>query len=194
MNQTTPRQEITITLLLLGLMVMTRFHHFGSVTHLPDASWAIFLAAGFFLRRTSLFLLFMGTAVLIDFVAITRFGVSSFCVSSAYGFLVPAYGALWLGGRWLQAHFRKDLTGLGLLVLTVVASAAVAFLISSGSFYVLSGKAGDVSLAGFIHQSMAYFPWFLQVTAGYVAAFSVIYLVAGWFSQGRDLPSSRGHA
>ncbi len=194
MNQTTPRQELIIALLLLGLMVATRFHHFGSVTHLPDASWAVFIAAGFFLRRMSLFLVFMGAAVLIDFLAITQFGVSSFCISSAYGFLVPAYGVLWLGGRWLRAHFHKDWSMLMSLAAMVVVSSSVAFVISSGSFYLLSATTAETSLMGFAEQSMTYFPWFLQATAAYVAVIAAIYLAVDALIRSHHLPSSSGHA
>ncbi len=176
MYQSTSRQQIVVALLLLGLMILTRFHHFGSVTHLPDASWAIFIAGGFFLRRWSLFLLFMASAVVIDYLAITQFGVSAFCVSSAYGFLLPAHGALWLGGRWLGDHFARSWRVLPLLAIAVVVSAAAAFLISSGSFYWLSGRVGEASLTGFAAQTLRYFPWFLAVTAGYVSAIAVVWL------------------
>lgn len=192
MNQITPRQELTVALLLLGLMVMTRFHHFGSVIHLPDASWAVFIAAGFFLRRAMFFLLFMGAAVLVDVLAITQFGVSSFCISSAYGFLVPAYGALWLGGRWLSANLRSGWAGLASLAAMVVVSVSIAFLISSGSFYWLSGTSAETSLAGFMKQSVTYFPSFLQVTAIYVAAIAVVYWVVDLLRKGQ-LPSSHRH-
>ncbi len=170
-------QTLVIASLLLGLMVLTRFHHFGSVTHLPDASWAIFIAGGFFLGRSVAFALFMGAAVVIDYLAITRFGVSSFCVSAAYGFLLPAYGALWLGGRWLRNHLREGWQGLLQLAAVVVLSAAVAFAISSGSFYWLSGRVGEASIAGFLSQSLRYFPHFLSVTAGYSALFALLWLV-----------------
>jgi hypothetical protein len=189
-----PAQEFTIALLLMALMVATRFHHFGSVTHLPDASWAIFIAGGFFLRRMSLFLVFMGLAVLIDFLAITRFGVSSFCISPAYGFLLPAYAALWLGGRWLQAHYQPEWKMLFQLTAMVIVSAAAAFLISSGSFYLLSGNIGETSITGFMAQTVKYFPGFLLTTAGYVAAMAATFMLVRLASGAGDQHHPTHHA
>ena len=177
MSQLKPVQELTIALLLMGIMIATRFHHFGSVTHLPDASWAIFITAGFFLRRLGYFLVFMTAAAVIDYLAITRFGVSSFCISSAYGFLVLAYGALWLGGRWMRSNYISGWKMLPRLVTVVLVSAAVAFLISNGSFYLLSGKFGEMSFGGYISQLFRYFPYFLAITAGYVAVFAAVFVV-----------------
>ncbi len=174
MNLFARHRNAVVVAALATLMVLTRFHHFGSVTHLPDASWAIFLAGGYLLQRLGWFALFSGLAVVIDYLAITRFGVSGFCVSAAYGFLLPAYGALWFGGRWLGGRKPAGWRGLPVVAAVVVASVGAAFLISSGSFYWLSGRIGETSVAGFLAQSARYFPSYLAVTAGYVAAFVAI--------------------
>ena len=47
MNDTTSKNFWPIALGLAALMAATRSHHFASVTHLPDASWAVFFLAGF---------------------------------------------------------------------------------------------------------------------------------------------------
>ncbi|WP_052700170.1 hypothetical protein [Methylocucumis oryzae] len=39
--------KITSPLLLIALMVVTRYHHFGDALHLPDASLAVFFLAGY---------------------------------------------------------------------------------------------------------------------------------------------------
>jgi len=36
---------------LIALMALTRFHHFGDVLHLPDASLAVFFFAGFYRKK-----------------------------------------------------------------------------------------------------------------------------------------------
>jgi len=36
---------------LIALMVLTRFHHFGDVLHLPDASLTVFFFAVFTAKR-----------------------------------------------------------------------------------------------------------------------------------------------
>ncbi|MBS1214128.1 MAG: uncharacterized protein H6R26_2745, partial [Proteobacteria bacterium] len=47
MSNTLTKQEQFIGLALFALMAATRSHHFASVTHLPDASWAVLFLAGF---------------------------------------------------------------------------------------------------------------------------------------------------
>src|SRR5690606_25885106 len=107
-----------ILALLAVVMLATRTHHFGAV---PDASWAVFFIAGFYLsagrstadgaamRGWSLwaFPLLMALAVAIDYVVITGQGIafwSHYCVSTAYLFLLPSYVAPWLGGSWLRKY------------------------------------------------------------------------------------------
>ena len=90
---------------LLAAMLVTRAH---VSDHLLDASWAVFLLAGFYLRKVLAFGVFMATAVAIDYMAINQFGVSSFCVSQAYVALVPAYGALFMAGRWFARQYQGE--------------------------------------------------------------------------------------
>ncbi|MGH8472507.1 MAG: hypothetical protein ACREVJ_08675, partial [Gammaproteobacteria bacterium] len=45
-----PRSALAIGLTLALLMAATRSHHFAATLHLPDASWAVFFLAGFYLR------------------------------------------------------------------------------------------------------------------------------------------------
>src|SRR4026209_2452433 len=78
-----------------AMMVATRFHHFGDVLHLPDASMALFFLGGLYLRKHWQFVSFIALAVVIDWIAIEHAGVSDFCVTPAYSFLLPAYGVLW---------------------------------------------------------------------------------------------------
>ncbi|MFZ2406714.1 MAG: hypothetical protein WAW41_16390, partial [Methylobacter sp.] len=60
---------------LIALMVLTRFHHFGDVLHLPDATLAVFFFAGFY-RKKALFVFLLVVAGLIDYIAIAN-GTSS---------------------------------------------------------------------------------------------------------------------
>ena len=47
-------KKIAIFAVLIGLMAVTRSHHFDSLTHLPDASLAVFLIAGVLLPQLAL--------------------------------------------------------------------------------------------------------------------------------------------
>lgn len=157
-------------LALIGLMAMTRMDHFGSAFALPDASLAVFFLAGLWFGGRGLFLTLLVLAGLIDYVAIAQLSVSDFCISPAYVFLVPAYGVLWATG----AYFREkeltrltDLTSLfGLLFLAV----SLAFLLTNGSFYLLSDNISNRSWDVFLSQFTRYYPHFLTGTMAYVAA------------------------
>ncbi|MEW6679136.1 MAG: hypothetical protein AB1421_14570 [Pseudomonadota bacterium] len=174
----TSRQQLALGLLLALTMILTRPHTLSSVHHLPGTSWAVFFLAGIFIRRAWPFYAYCGLAAAIDYVAITFGGVSSFCVTPAYAMLLPAFGALWLGGRWYAQRHRDSLATLPRLAVAVVASAFVAELFSSGGFYFLGGRYAEPTLAEFLPRLTNYFPGMLGAMALYVAAAAVAY--AAW--------------
>src|SRR5450432_33899 len=110
------RMNFVILAVLAALMVATRLPMAGAALHLQDASWAVFFIAGFYLKdlwRWALPLL-MAIAVAVDAMAIQYLWVSNYCVTVAYGFLVPAYASLWLGGAWFRRRLSLDARGAGL--------------------------------------------------------------------------------
>ncbi|MCK9537876.1 hypothetical protein [Dokdonella sp.] len=142
-----------ILALLAVVMLATRIHHFGA---LPDASWLVFFAGGFYLRhawRWALPLL-LALAVLIDYAVISGQGLNfwnHYCVSPAYWFLAPAYGAMWLGGAWLARRYRGlGMRELGLLAGSVLVSASLCYLVSNGSFYWLSPAVATPNIGGWM--------------------------------------------
>ena len=154
---------------LIALIVLTRFHHFGDVLHLPDATLAVFFFAGFYRKKALLgFLLVL--AGLIDYAAIHN-GVSDWCVSPAYAFLIPTYAVMWFAGRYCSNYkAMKSLElvkSLGFMLL----AASAAFAISNGSFYVFSGRFGDLSLVEYFVRVAQYYPSYVSV--------AMIYGVAG---------------
>ncbi|MDD2759988.1 MAG: hypothetical protein PHH11_06800 [Methylomonas sp.] len=153
---------------LMALMAATRFHHFGTPFALPDASLAVFFLAGLWLGGRYLFLTLLVEAGVIDYLAITKLGVSDFCVSKAYIFLIPTYAAMWLGGKCCR-HIG-DLTVANLMrqfgVLIVATSTA--FLMSNGSFYWLSGRYTDTHWAQYIERFAMYYPPYLTTAVLYV--------------------------
>lgn len=157
-----------IALALAILMATTRFHHFGSALSLPDATLAIFFLAGFYLRSALFMPLFLAEAALIDYVAIAN-GVSAWCVTPAYVFLVPTYASLWLAGRWYAARHRQTWSTLVPLVLALLVATGVTFLISNGSFYLLSGYFADMSFGEYGARVARYFPLYLVNTFMYVS-------------------------
>jgi hypothetical protein len=120
-------------------------------------------------------------AALIDYVAITWGGVSSFCVSPAYWLLIPAYGALFLAGRVYARHHRLSWSALPWLLGCALAGAALAELFSSGGFYFFSGRFAEPSLGEFIPRLVKYFPAMLSTFVAYLGLAAVIHVaVASW--------------
>lgn len=167
MHTRAPRTQTRIGLALMAVMLATRFHHFGDALHLPDASWAIFFVAGFYLSPGWLFALLL-QAVAIDVAAVGWMGVSGYCLTPAYAGLQLAHGVLWAGGRWLRGHVRQTLADLPPLAGAVVGSAVVAFALSNGAFYWLGGRVAEPNWLQFIQTWADYAPRFVGVMALYV--------------------------
>jgi len=147
-------------LALALLMLLTRYHHFGDALHLPDASWAIFFLAGFYLAKWRFFFAFSLLSASIDVIAINT-GTSSYCVTSAYVFLFPAYAVLWLAGK----HASR-MTLPGQLVSCTLAT-CVTYGITSYSFYFFSGYFEEMGLAEYAQRTYHYLGRYLVITLGY---------------------------
>lgn len=153
---------------LMALMAATRFHHFGTPFALPDASLAVFFLAGLWLGGRYLFATLLAEAGIIDYLAITKLGVSDFCVSKAYVFLIGSYGAMWLGGKWCRQFAELNVASAARQFAALVVSTSVAFLFSNGSFYWLSGRYTDTNWAQYIERFAKYYPPYLTTAALYV--------------------------
>jgi hypothetical protein len=165
---------------MILLMGITRTSHFGSTIHLPDATLAIFLIAGFMLPRytwaaLAVFALLLLEAGGIDYYAIAYRGVSDYCVSPAYWFLLPTYASMWLGGRWFAAQ-QQNLRSLALFTGVSWLATTIAFMISNGSFYLLSGRFTEMSVMEYTARVAKYYPPYLSSSLMYLAFAAVIYV------------------
>jgi hypothetical protein len=159
------------------LMAISRADHFGSATHLPDASWAMFVLAGFYLPRWVLPFLLL-EAGLVDYWAISFGGVSGWCFTPAYWFLIPTYAVLWWGGRSYRSRYTFSLRGLADCAATVFAVTCAAFLISNVSFYWLSGYFGKQGPAEYAAEVAQYLPPYLQGVFLYWGFAVLLHIVA----------------
>ena len=176
----TSRQQLAIGIALALLMALTRGHHWAAMHSLPDASWAVFFLAGVYLRAFWIEPALMLGAALVDYAAITWGGVSGFCVSPAYWFLIPTYAALFLAGRAYACHHRLSWAALPWLLGSALAGAVLAELFSSGGFYFFSGRFAEPGLGEFIPRLVRYFPHMLSTMATYLGLAAVIHVaVAG---------------
>ncbi len=158
---------------LVALMGATRMHHFGDAFSLPDASLAVFFLAGLFFNSRAFFGALLLEASLLDYVAISHLGVSDFCVSPAYAFLIPTYFAMWFGGR-LSANFKSmqgsEFTLSIPAMATLFVATSSAYLISNGSFYWLSGKFPQADFAQYAERVSHYYAPY----AGYAVMYAVV--------------------
>ena len=176
------RRPVLICLALAVLMAATRFYsHFGSSIYLPDASLAVFFLAGFYLARLALpamaaFVLLLLAAGWIDYYAIVFRGVSDECISPAYWFLIPTYACMWYAGRWFVARQQMKWANVGLLAAVAWGSTTVAFLISNGSYFLLSGNLAGMSLMQYAGGIAKYYPQYLFCTMLYLACAAALHI------------------
>lgn len=154
------------------LMLATRLSHFGSAVSLPDASLAAFFFAGLLSGgrpRLLSFVLLCALAAAIDYWVIAVRGVSAYCVTPAYGFLIPTYFTLWWCGQYGSRLALSRATQWVKLGGAVWCAVSLAFVISSGSFYLFSGYMAEPNLTGFLGNVAQYYPRYLRYGAGYIA-------------------------
>lgn len=168
-------KNLAIVAMLAALMAATRMHHFGSALHLPDASVAIFLLAGFFISTPWVFAGLLLEAGALDYVAINHLGVSDWCVTPAYLFLVPTYAILWFAGRYYARIHRHSLPGLGAFTGISFAALNLAFVISNGSFYLFSGRFQNTSLAEYGADMASFYVPYLSGGLLYLACAAALY-------------------
>lgn len=169
--------QILIGVLLTALITITRGDHFASLNNLPSASLAVFFLAGLYLRPKWVFPALLALCVAIDFYVISFNGVSNFCVTPSYAFLLPAYGVLWLAGRWFNTQYSFSAKALLPLVGSVAVSAMISELFSSGGFYFFGGRYADPTLTVFGERLMKYFPHQLEGIGFWLGLALVVHIV-----------------
>ena len=160
--------------LLLGLvllMVLTRysaFHTWG----LPSATLAVFFIAGIYLRQFIFPALLLATAGLTDYFSIQA-GTSDWCITPAYMFLVPTYLCLWFAGRQFDDLQIRTLREGSYLMLLLLLSSTAAFIISTGSYHILSGRYDEIPILEQAVNSMKYYPRYIGGAFFYMGIFIV---------------------
>ena len=173
----TQTKTIAIFVTLAALMAATREYHFGTTMHLPDASLAVFLLAGFYLPRWA-FPVLLIEAGLVDYFALNYGGVDGWCFSPAYWFLIPTYFVLWFAGSFYAARYRFSLRSLLEFSAIAFTATGAAFLISNISFYLLAENLGQLSAAQYSSRVTQYFIPYLQSAFLYLIAAVLLHIVA----------------
>jgi len=186
------KSQYIIAAVLMALMVLTR----GNITaHLQDASWAIFFLVGFYLRDSAIarlaFPVFFLAAFAIDLAVIDAVGGVHYCFTPAYPFLIPAYAAMWLSGKWLANNFQENSRGLLQLAASAAIAVIVCFFISNAGFYFFSEKFETMSMAQYASAVAQYLPEYLKTTALYLGFAALVHTV---IIQSKKLGGERAHS
>lgn len=168
-------RNIAIFSALAVLMAATRFEHFGSAVSLPDASLAVFFLGGMYLVRSVraafvAFSVLILEAGLIDYYVTSMQGVSDWCMTPAYWFLIPTYGSLWLVGRWFALRHTVEGRGMFRFALVAWAACSFAFMFSNATFYLFSEHFSDMSAAEYASRVVQYYGSYVSVALLYIAS------------------------
>jgi hypothetical protein len=96
--------------------------------------------------------------------------VFDYCISPAYIFLIPTYAVMFFAGRWSAKYSELNASDLSHQVVYLFAAGSIAFLISNGSFYLLSGKFPAMSLIEYTGRVAKYYPDYMSSTLIYSLA------------------------
>jgi ABC-type transport system involved in multi-copper enzyme maturation permease subunit len=162
-------KHLAIAAALAFFMLLTRGSHVLTHVALPDASLALLLIGGLYLRKTVWLVGFVMLATGIDFSAAAIDSLQAYCLTIGYWGMLPTYAAMWLAGVWLG----KQSNGLDALKfsLAAVVSTLVAFVISTQTYYLFSGRFPNHGLVETMQYGWNYLPSYLAYTAMYLVGF-----------------------
>jgi hypothetical protein len=162
-------KHLAIAAALAFFMLLTRGSHVLTHVALPDASLALLLIGGLYLRKAAWFVGFVMLATAIDFSAAAIHSLQAYCLTIGYWGMLPTYAAMWLAGVWLG----KQSNGLNALKfsLAAVISTLVAFVISTQTYYLFSGRFPNHGLVETMQYGWNYLPSYLAYTAMYLVGF-----------------------
>ena len=140
---------VAVLAILSFLMLATRTHHFSSFNHLPSASIAIFFLAGMYLRNIKAFWFFYILTLTIDLASSYYRGQFGDCITTSYPALVLSYGVMFTVGYYTRPNWQRSAWQINIVkvALALFIASSIAFFISNGSYYALSGKFPELSWA-----------------------------------------------
>ena len=150
-------------------MLLTRGSHLLTSVSLPDASFALFFISAILLKQPKWFILLFGFSTLVDIITLSLNSSYQISINFSYLGLLPSYGIMWLAGVWVG----KQSNGLDAVKfsLAAVASTLAAFVISTQTYYLFSGRFPNHSLVETMQYGWNYLPSYLAYTAMYLVVF-----------------------
>ena len=175
MTKTLNTKHLFIAAAIAFFMLLTRGSHSLTPFNLPDASIVLFLLGGLYLgsdfkSRAAWFVAFFVLATIIDFGSAALDPIQGFCLTNGYWGLIPAYGVMWLGGLYLAkttaAFATKNLAAYSLIS---AFTSFVAFVISTQTYYLFSGRFPAKGLIASLQHGWEYLPSWMGVSCAYFA-------------------------
>ena len=188
-------RTVAIFAAVAALMAVTRFEHFGSAVSLPDASYAVFFLGGLYMARSvrssaAVFSALIIEAGLIDFYATSVQGISDWCMTPAYWFLVPTYGSLWFVGRWFAIRHEMEGRGLIGLALAAWAGCSFAFVFSNATFYLFSERFAAMTATEYASRVAQYYGSYVMFALLYIACAVALHMAFDMIAKQRALARS----
>lgn len=162
-------KQLVIATAIAFFMLLTRGSHVLTSVALPDASLALLLIGGLYLRKAAWFALLVVLATAIDFGAAAIDSLQAFCLTVGYWGMLPTYAAMWLAGVWLgkQANSFDAIK----FTLAALVSTFTAFVISTQTYYLFSGRFPNNGVIETIQYGWNYLPSYMGFTAMYLIGF-----------------------
>lgn len=160
---------LILAMLMVFLMLLTRGSHVLTHLSLPDASLALLLMGGLYLRKAVWFGFFIVLATLIDFGAAAVDSIQAFCLTPGYWGMLPTYAAMWFGGVWLSA--QQDNLNIVRFSLVSLTATFTAFVISTQTYYLFSGRFPAEGLMESMQHGWEYLPSYIGFTFMYLGVF-----------------------
>ncbi len=162
-------KQLAIATAIAFFMLLTRGSHVLTHVALPDASLALLLIGGLYLRKAAWLAFFVVLATAIDFSAAAIDSLQAFCLTVGYWGMLPTYAAMWFAGVWLG----KQSNGLDAVKFSLAALVATftAFVISTQTYYLFSGRFPNHGLVETMQFGWNYLPSYLGYTAIYLVGF-----------------------
>jgi hypothetical protein len=165
-------KNLIIAAAITFFMLLTRGSHVLTSVALPDASLALLLIGGIYLRKAIWLVLFALLATAIDFGAAAIDSIQAFCLTDGYWGMLPSYAAMWLAGVWLSK--QADSTGIFKYALASATSTFAAFVISTQTYYLFSGRFPETGIIESMQHGWEYLPTYMGFTLMYLLAFWLV--------------------
>jgi len=170
------KKNILLALILLFLTLLTRASHELTSFSLPDASLAIFIAAGIFLKQRKWLIVFIASIISLDWYIVNMNNMTHINFETSYlGHIFP-YILTWeLSRKFLSDDkFLKAKLFFPIALIAIVSS----YIISFSSHYFLSGWVSNPNFYDGLGYLGSYFNSFFLPNAVYVAILYITFKIS----------------